>query len=176
MKLLKDILEKTLKEEQKRQNGTTKSVIFFVTDGEITKKGETLGSFSNLGKYICNGAVLGYGTTAGGKMVSSTFEDKPDSDLYYIYYYNEQNERETAISKLDENNLKKIASDLKIDYIQMSKTSNVNYKISNIKQQVSTSQTTEKKISTYQDIYYYFAIPLVILLIVDIIIKKRRMQ
>ena len=84
--------------------------------------------------------------------------------------------RDTAISKLDETNLKKIASDIGIDYIQMSKTSNINYKLSDIKQQISNSQTTEEKISSYKDIYYYFAVPLVILLIVDFIVQKRRMQ
>ncbi len=113
---------------------------------------------------------------AGGKMVNSLYSDDPSSEYYYIYYYNEntyQNVR--AISKIDEKNLKQIASDLKIDYIQMSKTSNIDYKLNNIKQQSYASQTAEQKTSSYQDIYYYFAIPLVILLIIDFILKKRRM-
>ena len=32
-----------------------------------------------------------------------------------------------------------------------------------------------KKINSYQDIYYYFAIPLVILLLIDFTIRKRSM-
>ena len=112
----------------------------------------------------------------GGKMVSSTYSGNQYSEYYYIYYYDEENyEKVTAISKIDEKNLKQIASDLKVDYIQMSKTSNIDYKLSNIKQQISDSQTTEEKISSYQDIYYFFGIPLVILFIVDFILKKRRM-
>ena len=112
----------------------------------------------------------------GGKMVNSTYSDDPSSEYYYIYYYDENTyQKVTALSKIDEKNLKQIASDLKIDYIQMSKTSNIDYKLNNIKQQSYNSQTTEEKISSYQDIYYYFAIPLVILLIVDFVLKKRRM-
>lgn len=172
MNLVKEVLENTLKEEQKRKNGASKFVVFFVSDGEITKEGETLESFTSASKYISNGAVLGYGTTKGGKMVSSSYEDNPTSEFYYIYYY-EDYEMTTAISKIDEKNLKKISNDLGVDYIQMSKTSNINYKISNIKKQVAESQKTEDKISTYQDIYYYFAIPLVILLIIDFIIKSK---
>ena len=176
MNLARDIVEKTLKEENQRQNGNTKFVVFFVSDREITKEGETLETFSNIKQYVSNGAVLGYGTQAGGKMVNSTYADEPTSPYYYIYYYDDNYYNVTAISKIDENNLKQIASDIGIDYIQMSKTSNIDYKINDIKEQISNSQTNEEKMSTYQDIYYYFAIPLVILLIVDFIIRKRRMQ
>ena len=62
MNIANDILEKTLKEEKERQNGNLKFVVFFITDGEITKEGETLKSFANINPYISNGAVLGYGT------------------------------------------------------------------------------------------------------------------
>lgn len=176
MNLVKNTLEQTLKEEKQRQNGNSKFVIFFVSDGEITKEGEVLESFSNIEQYTSNGAVMGYGTSAGGKMVSRAYADDTNSDYYYLYYYDDNYNRVAAISKLDETNLKKIASDIGIDYIQMSKTSNINYKLSDIKQQISNSQTTEEKISSYKDIYYYFAVPLVILLIVDFIVQKRRMQ
>ena len=113
---------------------------------------------------------------SGGKMVNSTYSDDPNSEYYYIYYYDENTyEKVTAVSKIDERNLKQIASDLKIDYIQMSKTSNIDYKLKDIKQQSYASQTTEEKAKSYQDIYYYFAIPLVILFIIDFVFKKRRM-
>lgn len=174
MNIANGILEKTLKEEKERQKGNAKFVVFFISDGEITKE-ETLKTFSNIGQYISNGAVMGYGTTVGGKMVSNAFEHDPSSEYYYIYYYDENTyNKVTAISKLDEKNLKQIASDMKIDYIQMSKPSNIEYKISDIKKQMSDSQTNEEKISSYQDIYYYFAIPLVTLFLIDFIIQKRR--
>ncbi len=175
MNIVKDTLEKTLKKEKDRQKGNTKFILFFVTDGEITKEGENLESFENIKQYVTDGAVMGYGTNTGGKMVSSTYADEPDSEYYYIYYYDEDTyQKVTAISKIDEKNLNKIASDMNLDYVQMSKTSNIDYKIKDIKRILSNSQTKEEKVSSYQDIYYYFAIPLVILLIIDFILKKRR--
>lgn len=62
MNIVNDVLEKTLKEEKERKNGNSKFVVFFITDGEITKEGETLNSFANINQYILDGAVLGYGT------------------------------------------------------------------------------------------------------------------
>ncbi len=176
MNISKELLEKTLKEENERQDGDTEFVVFFVSDGEITKEGETLESFTGVKQYISNGAVLGYGTQNGGKMVNSAFADYPSNPEYYLYYYDDNYDKVTAISKIDENNLKQIASDIGVDYIQMNKMSNIDYKLKEIKEQISNSQTDEQKIDTYQDIYYYFAIPLAILLIVDFVIQKRRIQ
>ena len=62
MNIVNEILEKTLKEEKERQNGNSKFVVFFITDGEITKENEQLESFTNINQYIYDGAVLGYGT------------------------------------------------------------------------------------------------------------------
>ena len=62
MNVVNDILEKTLKEEKERKNDDSKIVVFFITDGEITKEGERLESFANINQYISDGAVLGYGT------------------------------------------------------------------------------------------------------------------
>lgn len=173
--LVKEIFENTLKEEQKRQNGASKFVIFFITDGEITKEGEKLESFENIRQYVSNGAVMGYGTKSGGKMVSKINKDDPTSEFYYIDYYDDDYNRITAISKIDEENLKQIASNLEVDYIQMNKTSNINYKLTDVKKQISNSQKEEDKISTYQDIYYIFMIPLATLLTIDFIVKKKRL-
>lgn len=176
MNLSKDILEKTLKKEQQKQKGNSKFIIFFVTDGEITKERENLQAFSSIKQYISNGAVLGYGTSTGGKMVSSAYSEDPSSPYYYLNYYDDNYNNVPAISKIDEKNLKQIASDIGIDYIQMSKQTNINYKLKDIEREISSSQTNEEKINSYQDIYYYFAIPLAFLLIVDFIVQKRRMQ
>lgn len=179
MNIVNDILEKTLKNEAKRKEQTSKTVLFFITDGEITKEGEVLKAFSNIRPYISDGAVLGYGTEAGGKMLDSFYANDPNmdlnDDLYYISYRDEDFKEIIALSKLDEKNLKQIASDINIDYIRMSKTSNIKSKLDSIKQKVTASQTIEDKISSYKDIYYYFAIILGFLLVIDFIIQKRRM-
>ena len=173
--IVNEVLEKALKDEMERRKQEAEFIVFFVSDGEITKEGENLQSFKNIAPYIIDGAVLGYGTANGGKMINRIYEDEPTSDYYYLYYYDEHYKKVDALSKIDENNLSKIASDLQIDYINMSKSSNIDKKINSIKKKQADSETTEQKIKSYQDIYYYFVIPLVMLLIIDFINKKRRM-
>lgn len=175
MNIVRDILEETLKKEYEKKDEGTNLVVFFISDGEITTE-ENLETFTQIKKYVNNGAVLGYGTQDGGKMINNGDEDEPNNQYSYIYYYDDNDRYVQAISKIDENNLKQVAEDLEIDYIHMEKTSNIDYKINDIKQQSFNSQTDGRKFSTYKDLYYYFAIPLVIILIVNFIIKKRRMQ
>lgn len=109
-------------------------------------------------------------------MICRMYSDTPESSSYYISYYDDKSyENITAILKIDEDNLRKIAKDIGIDYIQMSKSSNIDTKINEIQNEIKNSENKEDKKSTYQDIYYYFAIPLVIVLVADFIIQKRRM-
>ena len=166
-----EVIEKTLKDSK-----ASPVVLFFITDGEITTQDKTLQSFANIKQYISDGAVLGYGTTTGGKMINSTYKDQPDSAYYYKYYYDENNRRQTALSKLDENNLNKLAGDMGVDYIHMDKQSNINRKLNSIKEKVQSSQNGTEKTYKYDDIYYYFAIILGILLILNFVNQKRRIQ
>ena len=111
-----------------------------------------------------------------GKMINDLYANEIDSPYYYVYYYDENYNRTTALSKLDENNLKSLANDLKIDYIQMNKQKNVDYKLNDIKKKLVSIEKNEKDMKVYNDIYFYFAIPLIIVLFVDFINKKRRIQ
>lgn len=172
LNLSKEILEKTLENEIKKNNDSN-IVVFFISDGEITKENEKLESFSKLARYISNGAVLGYGTKEGAKMLSSS-TSSTDGESRYVGYYESGYKKVTGISKLNEKNLKNIASNLNIDYIHMNKTSNIDYKLRDIKKYISSSPNKEVKIKSYKDIYYYFAIPLVLLLILNFIVQKRR--
>ena len=174
--IVKDELKESIKKEYEKRSKNTQFIIFFVTDGEITVENEKLDSFSEFGEYVSNGAVLGYGTTSGGKMINDLYANEIDSPYYYVYYYDENYNRTTALSKLDENNLKSLANDLKIDYIQMNKQKNVDYKLNDIKKKLVSIEKNEKDMKVYNDIYFYFAIPLIIVLFVDFINKKRRIQ
>ena len=62
---------------------------------------------------------------------------------------------------------------LDIDYIHMKSTANVKYLVESIKN--GSSLTIEKSDSvSYEDTYYIYAIPLVILLIFELVIFIRR--
>ena len=108
-------------------------------------------------------------------MVNSTYKDEPDSEYYYCYYYDENYNKITGVSKIDESNLKKLSSDMGIQYVHMEKETDIKNKLTEIKRTITNSQDIEQKISSYQDIYYYFSIPLVLLLMSNFILQKRRM-
>lgn len=79
-----------------------------------------------------------------------------------------------AISVLDEENLNAIADDMGIEYINMSKQSNIDDKLREIKDSSKKELNGDKK-NDYTDIYYIFVIPLVILLIWEFINYKRKL-
>ena len=137
------------------------TVVFFISDGETTD-GSTLKSFKELEPLIDAGAVLGYGTTEGGKM----------KDTYGGYIY-DQSTGKDALSILDEDSLKNLAQDMDIDYIHMKSTANVNYLVDSIKS--GSSLTIEKADSvSYEDTYYIYAAILLAALILEVILFIRR--
>lgn len=153
----------------------TYQLVFFISDGEITTENESLRTFSNLKGYADDGAVLGYGTAEGGYMQTvpmSMTEDEPE----YLYYYDDNFDKVKAVSKIDEENLKSIANDLGVDYIHMTKLSDVQGKLEDIKKNMSGEVTTDNKDSKsgYSETYYYFLIPLIGLLVFDLMYYKRK--
>ena len=177
--LVKNVFEKTLKEEIAKNEDNTKMIVFFVSDGEITIEDEKLESFSDLKKYISDGVVMGYGTNAGGKMIDDLFKDSVDENgnPFYVTYFDEDYNQITGISKIDENNLKQIANDLGISYIKMDNVLNIDNKLQNLKKSnISVANDSIQKLSkkNYKDIYFYFAIPLMILFIMDFTFQKKR--
>ena len=145
----------------------TYKIIFFISDGEIVNS-ENLKSYSELEEYVDAGAVLGYGTTKGGAMRPLKYvgdEEAPE----YLYYYDDDYNRVKAISKIDEDNLKQIASDLDVDYIHMTEQSQIDDEIdellSGIGDNAAYSEGDSKK--GYMETYYFFAIPLMLLLSFD---------
>ena len=167
--VLDDML-KVLKASKEKEN--RKRIVFFISDGEITNN-ENLKSFAELKKYVDGGAVLGYGTTNGGYMKvtdrysgsTSYLEDKTD---YSIYPYPK------AVSKIDEINLKAIANDMGIDYINMSKQANVNSKINEVKKKYEDASSVENK-NGYTDLYFVFAVPLLGLLVYEFVVYKKKL-
>lgn len=173
LNIVKDVLKKTITDEEKSKDGKAEFVVFFISDGEITKEGEKLDSYAGISKNIINGAVLGFGTDEGGRMIDS--RSSYDNQTRYLKYYDRNTYDESdAISKIDENNLKKVATDLGVDYIKVNKKADLNTKLRSVKEDVLKSSKSEKKDINYQDTYYYLAIPLTALLIVELLLQKKR--
>ena len=161
--VFKDELETVLKKSEKKENRSR--IVFIFTDGEQTVD-DKIDSLKSLKKYVDNGAVLGYGTTKGG-------------NIKYVNYYKEEVYLEDktdypykkAVSKMDENNLKQMASDLNINYVHMTKSSDIDKVIKNLNK--SKNNNDKEKETAYKDIYYYYSPVLIILFLIELYLDRR---
>ena len=162
-----DTILESLKNSEKKEDRVR--ILFFVSDGEITN-GDTLTSYKKIKSHIQDGAVLGYGTKKGGRMkVYDILEEKQT----YLQTHDNNYNIIDAISKIDEDNLKQIAKDMGVPYVHMEKTSDLDDIIDSINDKVvSEYEVIDKK--TYDDIYFYFVIPLLILLLLELNRYRRK--
>lgn len=147
-----------------------KVIVFFISDGEVTN-GEEVTSFAELSKDIMNGLVLGYGTSKGAKMEIEDYDyglvtKQTVKDYSSVPY-------QDAISKMDEDNLKKIASDLEIQYVNMTNDSDISSEIQSIRKSLD-EKNKEGTRKGYGETYFLFVIPFVLLVIYEYIDIKRK--
>lgn len=135
------------------------TILFFISDGEMTLSGSGA-TFKGVSDYVTNGAVLGYGTSDGGNMYVTEYGEREPLIDY--------DTNEPAISVLDEDNLKKIAKDVEIDYIHMTKQSDIDNKIDEILKNINIEETP-KTTKGYTDIYYYFSIPIILIMFYEFV-------
>lgn len=148
-------------------------IVFFISDGELTRE-DKLKSHPELKDYIDGGAVLGYGTDEGGKMHAVAFFG--DDEVEELYYYDENYDRQPALSYIDEENLQSIASDMGVEYVHMTKTSQIDATLKKVMTQIEQAgDATEKSsLAGYSDTFFYILIPLIPLLVFDFIYYKRK--
>ena len=152
-----------LRSSSKKEN--RKRIVFYISDGEITN-GDGVTDFSEFAQYIDEGAVMGYGSAEGGKMLDG------DSSSYYVYDYSTHDD---ALSVIDEDNLKKIASDLGVTYYNMyNQNAALRGAVDLIKESSKVVTEDGEGAETEKDMYYWFAIPLALMLTLEIIMIARR--
>ena len=112
---------------------------------------------------------MGYGTTKGGIMhVTDAYTGESEvlmDERDYPY--------QPAVSYIDESNLKKIAQELGISYVHMDRTERIESTLNNIKNSVDTDVEEDKR-EGYAELYYFFMIPLAVLVAYEFISVKRR--
>lgn len=173
----KTLLQSTLKSakgEEGALDENQKTAVFFLSDGEITGENAALSSYSEFKQYVDLGAVMGYGTKAGGTMRVKNYEDEYEeiedtSDWPY----------ETAISKLNEDNLKQIAADMGIEYRNMSEDKIDEYlaklkKNIKVNDEVVKHETGEEYIEPPKYYGFYFLIPFAMLLALNTVYLVRK--
>ncbi|MGN0401477.1 MAG: VWA domain-containing protein [Acetatifactor sp.] len=158
--------------KQAKEKAEGKVILFFVSDGEITDNSR-LTSYKELESYIDGGAVLGYGTETGGKMHTYSYYDDTEELVMNtsVYPY------EPAVSRLDEDNLKKLAEDMDIAYVHMTAQDRVDKVLKEIKENQNTflsDDGDEEGLAGAKDIYIYFAIPLLLMLGLEAILTFRK--
>ena len=97
-------------ERAAQQQPDRRRVVILVSDGENTTGGSGQRSFAPLADLVQGGAVLGYGTEAGGRMRFS--DDPSDVDDYLT----DSETGKDAVSRIDEDNLRLIAQQLGVPY------------------------------------------------------------
>lgn len=83
-------------------------LVFFLSDGEQTDDGEVR-SYAEMADLVDGGAVLGYGTAEGGRMLR-------DDGASYI----QDTDGSDAVSTIDEDALRTVAEDLGLTYLHRS--------------------------------------------------------
>ena len=163
-------------EQDYEQDSERAQILFFFSDGEITSKDEELGSYADAEEYIVSGAVLGYGTEEGGKMLVKSYEGDY-GEPFYMKTRDENGRTVDAISHIDEDNLQSIADDLDVEYYHVEKPSTIRDVLTDITDNLDEYATEgEAGMEGYKETYYWFAIPLVALLLYDLIYYKRRIK
>jgi Ca-activated chloride channel family protein len=140
------------------------NVVYYLGDGEQTAAGSP-GSFAASRADTAGGGVLGYGTSAGGRMKEfDGYGDQYSSDRYIKD--KSRAGSPDAVSHIDPANLRAIASQLGVPYLQRSAGGSLASVLGAESQGRVTATQTDA--ATVTDLYWVAAIPFFLLLFVDI--------
>lgn len=145
------------------------NVVYYLGDGEQTADSSP-GSFAASKNQTSGGGVLGYGTTAGGRMKEFDGYGDQFSANRYIKDKTRAGSPD-ALSRIDETNLRAIASELGVPYLHREAGASLSSVVDSEKRGAITT-TTGSTASTI-DLYWIAAIPFFVLLLVDIALVAR---
>lgn len=139
-------------------------LVFFLSDGEQTAEGEPR-SFAELAPLIDGGAVLGYGTTEGGRMKDYDPDVAPEDAEYIIDWsqQSEDGEPVEAVSVLDEETLNTLADELGVPYVHRTEPTETASLVAGVDPQ-QVAADGRRDVTAYRPVVWPFAIVLVALL------------
>ncbi len=162
--------------ESSRSKDKHRTLVFFMGDGELTIAeafNTDVSKYQNLKDMIDAGGVLGYGTPEGGKIKITDSIVKKNLVNNEGYLINSK-DGSVVLSRINENNLNILASNLGIDYYHMTDFSVLADKINKIKDEANENDEGKEKLD--KDIYYYFSGALLILLLIELFYCRRNEQ
>jgi Ca-activated chloride channel family protein len=163
-----DLLAERLR-EAREADPERANVVYYLGDGEQTAD-EAPGSFAAAAGDVDGGAVLGYGTAAGGRM--RVFDGYGDaySSTEYIEDRTQPGEPD-ALSVIDEDALRTIASQLGVDYVHREADTGVEAVVSDARDGAVASD--EGRAEAVVDLYWIAAVPLFLLALVEVAVVAR---
>lgn len=179
--MLKYNLEKIEDEESEVDsiNGQFRiQVVFLITDGEMTV-GRSLPDFSPIADMIDDGGVLGYGTEAGGQMRVYSMASYYDESAHVLYTYDPvTGNRTVALSKIDEENLEKMADQLGVDYTHMTGPVQAKRVAKDIFDRLEKGDISREKapLKGQSETYWISAIALGALMLVELYDLRRKLR
>ncbi|SEE69178.1 vWA domain-containing protein [Ruania alba] len=159
-----DALTETLNGAAER-NPENVRLVFIFSDGENTNGSDSqageFASFADLNPLVDGGAVLGYGTPDGGTMRSYDGTDGTGFGTDAPYITDENGD--PAVSRIDETNLRTLADQLGVQYAHRITPDSVDPLVEDVDvQQIAADG--RRDLTTYEDVYWPFAIILALLL------------
>ena len=147
-------------------SSSTSRVIIAITDGE-DHEGDVMDAVSEAVKNQIKIYTIGLGSTGG---VPIPVYDNSG----YMTGFKKDNEGSTVLTKLNETILKQIASAGNGEYFRGNNYEDYLDKIYNNLSEIKKSEFGVKKVTDYDDRFYYFLIPAIILLIIEIFITDKK--
>ncbi|WP_166996251.1 vWA domain-containing protein [Paramicrobacterium fandaimingii] len=148
------------------------TILYYLGDGEQTVS-EQPESFADIAEYVDGGAVLGYGTHGGGRMLENGGLDSEGEPEYIT----DPATGEPALSHIDEEALQAISTQLGVDYLHRDASSSVAEAASGIT--VVPEPEAGKDPAPEPELYWILAIPFGALLLYElasVIVDLRRLR
>lgn len=160
----REYLEEILLDAKKR-NPAHARVLVYMGDGEQTSDKKVVG-FANLRPHLSGGAVIGYGTTRGGRMR----ETNPylDEKEFIKDRSGDEFPPPDAISRIDESNLRRIADDIGASYTKSSGRSEVQAIATKLREKAASDVQLREKTSSGRQLYWTAALLLCLLASVEV--------
>lgn len=140
-------------------------LFFYLGDGEQTANAPVQ-SFAPIAPYLNGGAVMGYGTTGGAKIINNNSPYSTSNQASYIMTVDPSTQTLVpAISHMDPTALQQIASQLRVPFTNRDQGGSVSnlYQNSNIARSIDRSE----HIVRYLNLYWLLSIPFVVLLFLE---------
>ncbi|MCH7963020.1 MAG: VWA domain-containing protein [Bacteroidetes bacterium] len=147
-------------------SSSTEKVIITITDGE-DHEGDVMDAVD---KAVSNGIkiyTIGLGSTGGVPI--PVYNSRGD-----MIGFKKDNEGNSVLTKLDEESLKQIASAGNGEYFRGNNFEDYLDKIYNDLSELKKSEFGVKKVTGYEDRFYYFLIPAILLLLIELFISEKK--